>query len=416
MANMIMPQMGESIVEGTIVKWRKRVGENVQKDEIILEISTDKVDSEIPSPASGTLMEILAAEGTTIAVGSVIARIGSNDVSDAEKLPSALPTAQTPLVTMPSVLRSEQPKMFLSPLVKKMAQEHGLTPADLVSIKGSGANGRISKQDLLHFLATRKEPLETSEKILDVLSEDIAASYQVPVSSGMDDATTVPMDHVRKRIAEHMVMSKQTAPHVTSVAEVDVTRVVEFREKNKERFEKKEGISLSYTAFFVHAAAQAIREFPIINASVAGEQIIYKKGIHIGIAVGLDQGLIVPVIRNADRLSLVGLARAVADLATRARSKQLQPTEVQGGTFSITNIGTFGNLFGTPIINQPQVAILGTGSIKKRVVVLEQDAIAIRSMMYISLTYDHRLIDGLVAGSFLQRIVRNLENFKSDAE
>ncbi|HPN33193.1 MAG TPA: dihydrolipoamide acetyltransferase family protein [bacterium] len=407
MIDMIMPQMGESIVEGTIVRWRKRLGEPVQRDEMILEISTDKVDSEIPSPATGILAEITAVEGRTVAVGSVIARIQEQDTASRPPLDSAGPLPAFPSSDSPHPSKGE--RRFLSPLVKRIMREHSLTETDVQSLQGSGHHGRISKKDLLAFLharrqavappVVRQQPGETSQPISDVAGPD-------------ENDEIIAMDHVRRRIAEHMVFSKRTAAHVTSVAEVDVTSIVAYRDRVKEQFEKREGVSLTYTAFFVHAAAQALREFPLLHASVNGDQIILKKAIHIGIAVGLEQGLVVPVIRHADQQNLLGLAKAIDGLVQRSRNKQLAPQEVQDGTFTITNIGTFGNLFGTPIIHQPQVAILGTGAIKKRVAVLQDDCIAIRSMMYLSLTYDHRLIDGLLAGRFLQRIVALLQNFQ----
>ncbi len=446
---MIMPQMGESIVEGTIVKWRKRVGEVVQKDEMILDISTDKVDSEIPSPVSGILAEILAEEGKTVAVKSPIARIAVGETAQAETSATLTSTApQPPLLepeptfspsSAPEVGRMDSAdsaglasgeKRFLSPVVKKIVREFGLSDADLSKIRGRGENQRITKQDIMDYLSskgvdTRMEEVQPPAQTATVtplpplpaaqpLPQPPAMTSGAPAgASPATDQEIVPMDHVRKRIAEHMIMSKQTSAHVTSVAEVDVTTLVHYRESVKRSFEAREGFPLTYTAFFIEAAARAIKEFPLINASLDQERIILKKSIHIGIAVGLEEKLIVPVIRNADRLNLAGLARALNDLATRARNRQLKPDEVQGGTFSITNIGTFGNLWGTPIINQPQVAILGTGAIKKRPVVIN-DAIAIRSMMYLSLTYDHRLIDGLYGGRFLQKIVQLLENYKFD--
>lgn len=424
MIEMIMPQMGESIVEGTIVRWRKQIGETVQKDEMILEISTDKVDSEIPSPASGVLQEILAKEGQTVAVGAVIARIAEEGSRVDDRPLTQTPAAAIPVAADPLMpADAGKTKKFLSPLVKKIAQEHNIPLEQVERIAGTGANGRISKNDILAYLGQRGVP---SPAPFPAAQAPAPASAPAPVPPPMTVAASAPvlsadnqieivaMDHVRKRIAEHMVFSKHTSPHVTSVAEVDVTRIVKYRDKVKAEFEKQQGAPLTFTAFFVQAAAQALRDFPLINSSVDGDNILMKKNIHIGIAVGLDKGLIVPVIRNADRLSLVGIAQVISDLATRARQKQLQAEEVKGGTFTITNIGTFGNLFGTPIINQPQVAILGTGAIKKRPVVIEDDALAIRSMMYISLTYDHRIIDGLYGGSFLQRVVQNLENVKLD--
>jgi len=418
--DMIMPQMGESIVEGTIIKWHKRIGETVHKDEMILEISTDKVDSEIPSPVDGVLAEILADEGKTVSVGSAIARIEAQSANvvaagsehqapEAADAPAAVEKPH--LSAKPEMdLEEEGERRFLSPVVKKIAREHGMTADALARVTGSGANGRITKADILAFLQRQPAVSLSIPAVTTVAASASAKPVEAPQRISRADQEIVPMDHVRKRIAEHMVMSKHTAPHVTSVAEVDLTPIVQYRESVKKSFEQREGFPLTYTAFFVDAAARAIKEFPLINSSVDGDRIIMKKNINIGVAVGMESGLIVPVVRQADQLNLVGIARTVNDLAVRARSKQLKPEEVQGGTFSITNIGTFGNLFGTPIINQPQVAILGAGAIKKRVVVIN-DAIAIRSMMYISLTYDHRIIDGLYGGSFLQKIVQLLENF-----
>jgi 2-oxoglutarate dehydrogenase E2 component (dihydrolipoamide succinyltransferase) len=444
--DMIMPQMGESIVEGTIVKWRKRVGEAVQKDEMILDISTDKVDSEIPAPASGILAEILAEEGKTIAVKTPIARIAVGEGESVEAAPAAAKSVSEDAVApQPSASdRSASPfappaerdeariRRFLSPVVKKIAREYGLSENELTLIQGRGENQRITRQDIMDYLARRGGDLPAmpppaappasapaagkeapvAQAPLQAAPPPVSAIPQTPSAAGAGfDQEIIPMDHVRKRIAEHMIVSKHTSAHVTSVAEVDVTGLVQYRESIKKTFEAREGYPITYTAFFIDVAARALKEFPLINASLQQDKIILKKSIHIGIAVGLDDKLIVPVIRHADRLNLTGLARSVNDLAVRARNRQLKPEEVQDGTFSITNIGTFGNLWGTPIINQPQVAILGTGAIKKRPVVIH-DAIAIRSMMYLSLTYDHRLIDGLYAGRFLQRIVQLLETMK----
>lgn len=430
---MIMPQMGESIVEGTILKWRKRVGEKVLKDEMILDISTDKVDSEIPAPAEGILAEILAEEGKTVSVGTAIARIeseGAGEVPSTPKAPEA-PASGKPAPIAPSA--KIESKRFLSPVVKKIAREYGLSATELDMISGSGGNQRITKNDVLAYLQRRggtapvaapvqitapvAAPVQTASPVISPVPPPVAPPAPVQPASiaipGSADYEIVQMDHVRKRIAEHMVFSKHTAAHVTSVAEVDVTEIVNYREKVKKSFEQREGFPLTFTAFFVDAAARTLKEFPYINASVDGDRILLKKAINVGVAVGMENGLIVPVIRGADQMNLTGIARVVSDLANRARSRQLRPEEVQGGTFTITNIGTFGNLFGTPVINQPQVAILGTGAIKKRPVVIN-DAIAIRSMMHISLTYDHRIIDGLYGGSFLQQIVQKLENFKFD--
>lgn len=452
---MIMPQMGESIVEGTIVKWRKSVGEAVQKDEMILEISTDKVDSEIPSPASGILAAILVAEGETVGVKTPIALIDLEEAGAAAAPAAAPEKVAAPPVASPGIAPAaavaapapmasaavDESKRFLSPVVKKIAREYGLSAAELESIQGRGENQRITKGDILDYLSRRGTPAATTAAIRTApaaapprpeppspVSAAPAAAFSpaaapahaaasAPLSSATaaasGDYEIVPMDHVRKRIAEHMIISKQTSAHVTSVAEADVTAMVQYRERIKKSFEAREGFPITYTAFFIEVVSRALKEFPLLNASIDRDNILLKKSVHIGIAVGLEDKLIVPVIRNADQLNIVGIARAVSDLAGRARSRQLKPDEVQGGTFSITNIGTFGNLFGTPIISQPQVAILGTGAIKKRPVVIN-DAIAIRSMMYLSLTYDHRLIDGLYGGRFMQRIVEMLENFKGE--
>ena len=414
-ANITMPQMGESIAEGTIVKWLKAVGDPVQRDEIILEISTDKVDSEIPSSESGVLAEILVQEGETVDVGTVIARISTDGegVSEAEEKPAeqaVAPAPETPAVTAAGREKA-RPKGFLSPLVKKIARENNIPFEELENIPGTGAHGRVNKKDILSYIESRKAPV-AQPAVKEIAAPTPAGPPVItPSAVSVDERVEIiPMDVMRKKIAEHMVLSKSTSAHVTSVAEVDMTRIANYREQVKKAFEAREGAKLTFTAFFVDAAVRAIREFPLINSSIDGDNILQKKYINIGFAVGMDKGLIVPVIKNADQLNLTGIARAITDLAYRARNKKLKPDDVQGGTFSMTNIGTFGNLFGTPIINQPQVAILGTGAIKKRPVVVN-DAIAIRSMMYISLTYDHRIIDGLYGGSFLQRVVQILENY-----
>ncbi len=429
--DMVMPQMGESIAEGTIVKWRKRVGESVEKDEMILDISTDKVDSEIPAPVSGTLAEIVTPEGETVEVGAVIARIETTDSQSSaaqtdDKAATALKESSQALpesdskATRPIQMErsSDEPKRFLSPVVRKMAHEHGLNRETLLQIRGSGAHGRITKKDVLAFLEQGRAEAAERPSPKQSTPQPETRPKAVPAATAVTSHPSVPkdedvqveeMDHVRKRIADHMVLSKKTSPHVTSVAEVDVTPLVNYREQKKSEFERKEGVKLTYTAFFIKAVSPALKEFPLLNSSVDGDRIVKRKSINIGVAVGIDKGLIVPVLHHADQLNVVGIARRLTDLASRARSKQLKPDDVQGGTFSITNIGTFGNLFGTPIINQPQVAILGTGAIKKRPVVID-DMIAIRSMMYISLTYDHRIIDGLYAGSFLQRVIQILES------
>ncbi len=420
--DMVMPQMGESLAEGTIVKWLKSVGDKVARDEIILEISTDKVDSEIPAPEPGTLVEILADEGETIKVGNVIARIdkegGSSARIESDSTDTAKETAKEPQdkeTESPRDDRTER-KAFLSPVVKRIAQEHKLSLSVVENLQGSGSNGRITKQDILDYLEQEQpEEDQKPEKETKVTLEKEKQSQGPSATTGdEDDIQVVEMDHMRKRIAEHMVLSKRTAAHVTSVAECDVSRIVAFRERYKNRFSEQEGVKLTYTAFFVVAVAKTLKEFPLMNSSVQEDKILQKKKINIGIAVGMEKGLIVPVIKGADQLNLIGAQKRLSELAANARNKKLLPEDVQGGTFSITNIGTFGNLWGTPIINQPQVAILGTGAIKKRPIVVD-DMIAIRSMLYLSLTYDHRIIDGLYAGSFLQRVVQLLENYEPES-
>ncbi len=438
--DMVMPQMGESLAEGTIVKWLKSVGDPVERDEIILEISTDKVDSEIPAPESGTLAEIVANEGDTIEVGKVIARIDKGGGAAASSEAKSAETEKDPSkkvteskTVSPRDDRTER-KTFLSPVVKKIAREHDISLSVVEQLEGSGANGRITKQDILDYIEKEPpehtlEPQESKEAEEKAQKEPKAKTEPQPertvasepepkismATSGYEgDIEVVEMDHLRKRIADHMVMSKRTAAHVTSVAECDISRIVAYREKHKNRFTEQEGVKLTYTAFFVMSVAKALKEFPLMNSSVQEDKILQKKKINIGIAVGMEKGLIVPVIKNADQLNLIGAQKRLSELAANARNKKLLPQDVQGGTFSITNIGTFGNLWGTPIINQPQVAILGTGAIKKRPVVVD-DMIAIRSMMYLSLTYDHRIIDGLYAGSFLQRVVQLLENYEPES-
>ncbi len=414
-----MPQMGESISEGTVTRWLKKVGETVEKDEMLFEISTDKVDAEIPSPEAGTLIQVLAAEGQTVAVHSVVAKIqtgkedGSASQPGAAAKPGPVPVVrETPVrdqkeeaAGKPAQRESwgEETKegavpVRSSPLVKKMAAEHNV---DLTQIKGSGSGGRVTKEDMLAYVEARQTaPLS-------------AAPASVPAAAAVSPGRVekVPMSTMRKRIAEHMVLSRRTSAHVTTVFTVDLTRVVGIYQKEKERFTSQENTKLSFTPFFVRAAIDALKRFPIVNSSVSGEDILYKKDIHIGIAVALDWGLIVPVIHRADEKSFLGLTRAVNDIAERARRKKLSPTEVQGGTFTITNPGALGSLFATPIINQPQVAILGVGGVNKTPVVIN-DAIAIRSVVYLSLSYDHRVIDGFVADQFMASVKNYLENWE----
>jgi pyruvate dehydrogenase E2 component (dihydrolipoamide acetyltransferase) len=423
----VMPKMGESLQEGTILKWLKNIGESVDRDEMILEISTDKVDTEVPSPVAGVIAEILAKEGETVEVGSVIAKISTGGQVTTTKVASA-PVAEkiinAPEVIIPEV-KAETIKVddnrFYSPLVKTIAEKEGISLAELSTISGSGLENRVTKEDLLAYLERRKTaPVvakpqsitpQSPKAITPMPSQSV--SVAVPISLG-PDTEVIPMDRVRQKIAEHMVYSKHTSAHVTSVGEADVTNIVKFRAKFGDEFFRREGFKLTFTPFFAKGAIDGVKAFPMVNVSVDGKNIIKHRKINLSFATALDDGnLIVPVIKNADALSISGLSRSVYDLSTRARSKKLNPDDIQGGTFCITNVGTFGTLFGTPVINQPQTAIMGIGAIQKRAVVKEVDGdyvIAIRDMAYISLTYDHRVIDGMLAGKCLQAIIKSLES------
>lgn len=411
----IMPQMGESIAEGTIVKWHKKVGDPVKKDETLLEISTDKVDSEIPSPSGGVLKKILVNENETVEVHTVIAHIESEGdgeairepekdapAESAEPQPSEEKTELAPVMEKSSPEQEKPKDRFFSPLVLNIARKESVSMGELENVPGTGAGGRVTKKDILKYIEDKKAGKAEERPV------EASAAPRVEVSRG--GVEVVQMDAMRKKIAEHMVQSVKTSPHVSSVTEADMSRIYAFREKHKNAFEKREGFKLTYTPFMVDAVVKALKKYPLMNASIDGDKILMKKFINIGVAVALENGLIVPVIKNADEKNLTGLARAVQDLAVRARNKKLVPDEVQGGTFTITNPGIFGNLWGTPIISQPQLAILGVGVIKKRPVVID-DMIAIKPMVYISMSYDHRLIDGALGGMFLQTVVRNLENF-----
>ena len=439
--DMIMPQMGESIAEGTIIKWLKKEGDKVEKDEIILEISTDKVDSEIPSPQAGVIKKLLVPEGETVQVGSVIAHIETEGGGEAAaEAPVAKPAKVEPTKEIPpeqvtvvteSVPVQNQPavqvpvdggsisaiprtdrtgRKFFSPLVRSIARTEGLNIEELERIEGTGAKGRVTKNDILAYLERRSTLMPTAPAAAPV------PAYVPPAQPEFSDdrVEIIPMDNMRKSIAAHMVHSVQTSPHVFAVSEADMTNLVKFRGQYKNAFLEKTGTKLSYMPFIVEACVKALLDYPLVNSAVDGDKIIRKKYIGIGMAVALENsGLIVPVIKNADSLNIVGLARAVNDLATRARVKKLKPAEVQDGTFSITNMGSFGSLMGFPIINQPQVAILGVGVIQKRPMVINE-AIAIRDMMYVSLSFDHRIVDGALAGQFLDRIAYYLTNFDTN--
>ncbi len=409
--------MGESIAEGTIVRWIKKVGDPIDKDEPLFEISTDKVDAEIPSPGAGVILEISVKEGETVPVNSVVARIGvAGEAVAAGPAAAATPSASatsapsTPALTSessipaaPSTLEDLR-RVRSSPLVRKIAKEHGI---DISKLNGTGISGRVTKDDIQAFIASGKT---TAAPAAPAASGFSAPSAPRPPAFAPGESVRIEkMGVMRKKIAEHMVMSIHTSPHVYSAYEVDFSRIDQLRLKKKAEYEAA-GTKLTYTGFIAKATVDTIREFPFSNASIDGENIVYKRDINLGIAVALESGLIVPVIRNADERNLLGMSRAIQDLAARARSKKLQPEEVQGGTFTITNPGIFGALFGLPIISQPQVAILGVGSVDKRVVVVD-DMIAVRPMCYLTLGYDHRLIDGADAGRFLQALKDRLQNF-----
>jgi 2-oxoglutarate dehydrogenase E2 component (dihydrolipoamide succinyltransferase) len=429
MTNVVMPQMGESIAEGTIVRWIKKVGDAIDRDEPLFEISTDKVDAEIPSPAPGVLTEIKVQEGETVAVNSVVATIGNaGDAAGPSPATGALPEAavgqpeSSPAAATrdPEEPRAAAPEGAVSPdgssddvqadedarrhksspLVRRIAQEHHV---DIAQIRGTGLSGRDTKQDILDYIESAKAR-ETPAP-----AAPAAAPPAGPVYKPGENVQVVPMSVMRRKIAEHMVLSAHTSPHVYSVYEVNFARIAVLREKKKAAYEAA-GAKLTFTAFIAKAAIDALRQFPIVNASIDGDNIVYKKDINLGIAVALDNGLVVPVIRNADEKNLLGLSRAINDVANRARTKKLNPEEVQAGTFTITNPGIFGALYGLPLINQPQVAILGVGAIEKRPVVID-DAIAIRPVCHVTLGHDHRLVDGADAGRFLAFLKDRLENF-----
>jgi pyruvate dehydrogenase E2 component (dihydrolipoamide acetyltransferase) len=411
----IMPQMGESVAEGTVVKWLKKVGERVERDEPLFEISTDKVDAEIPSPGSGVLTEILVKENETVAVNTVVAWIDGEGAGEAA---AAVPAVQAVATTTPAASAAAEPqaeaevesppaaggKIRSSPLVRRIAQEHRV---DLSKVKGTGLGGRISKKDILAYLSQARAAEPATPRALAPAASAVPAA-QIEFTG---PTQVVPMTPMRRQIAEHMVLSKRTSAHVSTVFEVEMTRIVEVITRFGEEFERRHGLKLTYTPFFVRAAVEAIKQFPIVNSSVEGTNIVYRRDVNIGVAVALETGLIVPVIRHADEKSFLGIARAVKDLAERARTKHLNVDEVQEGTFTLTNPGVFGSLFGTPIIHQPQVAILGVGAIEKRPVV-RNDAIAIRPMVYLVLTFDHRIIDGAVADQFMARMKSVLENWE----
>ena len=425
--DVIMPQMGESIAEGTITKWLKKPGDAIKRDEPLFEISTDKVDAEIPAPAAGVLSEILVKEGQTVEINTVVGRIAAEGEqpaaakSEAAKAeapaaasaapappPEAPAAARTPAMSSATVsaprgdgaaTREELRRTRSSPLVRKIAAEHGV---EISAISGTGISGRVTKKDILAYI-------ESGAPAASDAPSAAAAPRQPAIFTAGQDVAIEPMSVMRRKIAEHMVMSRRTSAHVTTFFEVDMTGVGRLRARHKDAFQAREGINLTWLPFIAKAAIDAIRQFPIINASVDGDNIVYKKHVNLGIAVALEGGLIVPVIRKADEKNILGLARAIADVGERARTKKLLPDDVAGGTFTITNPGGFGGLIGTPIINQPQVAIMGVGSIQKRPVVID-DAIAIRTIAFLALSFDHRIIDGADADRFMAALKKTLED------
>jgi len=447
---LVMPKMGESIMEATILRWHKKPGDQVKAEETLLEIATDKVDSEVPSIADGEITELLYAENDVVPVGAVIARINTSAEEPAvEPEPAtAGPAEETPEEEAPQVVEHPEPQFvtggarFYSPLVLTIAQQEGINFAELEKIAGTGNEGRVTKKDILQYVENKGKGAVTPATAAPVATPHVAppkateapvthtttpsVTVQHPVSSNGSshsyggNVEIIEMDRMRKMIADHMVRSKHTSPHVTSFAEADVTNMVRWRDQVKKDFEKREGEKITFTPLFIEALVKCIKKYPLLNSSLDGDKIIVKKDINVGMATALPTGnLIVPVIRNADMLNLVGLTRQVNNLATAARQNRLKPDATQNGTITLTNVGSFGSLAGTPIINQPQVAILAVGTIKKRPVVIETehgDTIAIRHMMYLSLSYDHRVVDGALGSTFLSAIAYELEHFDSHRE
>ena len=437
----VMPKMGESIQEGKVLRWVKKVGDAVERDEVLLEISTDKVDTEVPSPSSGTLTEILAQEGDVVEVGKVIARLSGGAAAPAPApaaavpapapAPVAAPVAAAPAsvaaVAVGSAATSSIPRQsgtrFYSPLVRSIAAAEGISVQELDSIQGSGVEGRVTKNDIMAYVANRGTgAVRAAAAPASAPAAAAPAAVNAFPSSGVavtGDIEVVPMDRVRQLIAEHMVRSKHTSPHVTSVAEADVTGIVKLRDKQKDTFLKREGFKLTFNPFFGYAVCEGVKAYPRINVSVDGKNILQHRRTHLGMATALPDGnLIVPVIKGAESLNITGIARSMNDLANKARTKKLSPDDIAGGTITVTNVGSFGSLFGTPVINQPQTAIVGIGAIQKRPVVRElegEDVIVIRSMVYLSITYDHRVIDGALATQALAAMVKALESINENS-
>jgi len=430
--DLVMPKLGESIMEATILKWNKQIGDNIAVDETVLEIATDKVDTEVPAPFAGKLVEICFQVNDVAPIGSVLAKIeiaGENNVVAATivetpaPMPAAVPapieeqSESIPYVPAAPVNIAPQETgntetRFYSPLVLNIAQSEGVSLSDLGKIPGTGFGGRVSKKDILNWVAAKKSVLVSVQPNVEINSKlNVTSPSNEMVFSGPTEI--IEMDRMRKLIAKHMVDSVQTSPHVTSFSEADVTNLVQWRNNNKAEFEKREGTKLTFTPLIVECLVAAMKKFPLINSSLVGEKIVIKKYVNLGMATALPNGnLIVPVIKGADQLNLAGITKSINNLAEAARNNKLKPDDTQNGTFTFTNVGTFGSLMGTPIINQPQVAIIAFGAIKKRVVVIERpngDTVAIRNMMFLSLSYDHRIIDGSIGASFLTEVANQLE-------
>jgi 2-oxoglutarate dehydrogenase E2 component (dihydrolipoamide succinyltransferase) len=435
-----MPKMGESVAEATITNWLKEVGDTIEADEAVVEIATDKVDSEVPSTAEGILIKKLFNDGDVVQVGQAIAIIGSaGDVAAPVAASAAAAEVSTPITATTSApvaaattgekITASSSNKFFSPLVRSIAEKEGISVAELESINGTGAEGRVTKKDILNYLPNRSNGQTAAQPAATTTAPQVAATPQVEKPTApakkaslplMEGDEIIEMDRMRKLIAEHMVMSKHTSPHVTSYVEADVTNIVMWRNKVKDKFLKQENEKITFTPIFMEAIIKAIKDFPMINISVDGDKIIKRKNINLGMATALPTGnLIVPVIKNADQLNLTGITKQVNSLATKARNNKLAPDDISGGTYTVTNVGTFGNVMGTPIINQPQVAILALGAIRKIPAVIETpqgDAIAIRHKMFLSHAYDHRVVDGALGGMFVRRVADYLEEFDVNRE
>ena len=427
--NIVMPKLGESVEEGTVIRWLKKIGDVVERDESVVEITTDKIDTDIPAIESGILAEIMIPEGQTVAIGSVLGIIDTGEKiepeivdqkesqvkMDSQPLEAAGKDAESFLEDVETSSNKTEdedaaPKRFYSPLIMRMAREEQIDIATLESLPGTGKDGRLTRDDLLLFLERRMSRIPEPGSDQDESSDYVSISRQ----SGFEDARIVTMDTLRKTIADHMVRSKEVSPHVTSVSEVDMTHVVRYKEQARDKFQQKTGLKLTLTPFFITAIVEALKANPMLNATMEGDKILQWKHINMGLAVGLEKGVVVPVIRHADEKSFLKIAQSAYDLAKRAHDRKLSPDDLKGSTFTLSNPGMWDTLFGTPIINQPEAGIIATGTVKKQVVVQTDDSLAIRSIKFMSLSFDHRFIDGLNAARFIRYIKHNLESFDTD--